>query len=187
MIQKNVNIQKMLYISRFWLYSKFNNLAKKNHTTNIEKSLWRNFNLQIYHRFNNEKNFSMSFTKNEFFKFLRRMLFTLALKRVLTISNKNIPYIPCCDILQWTFNKEQKTIFILPWKTTIYFFYYVYKIKGLLSFSSNESPSYIIILSRLPFRMNQLAKIQWHCPVIDDIVSSRWGEQSIQRGNSHAP
>lgn len=61
------------------------------------------------------------------------------------------------------------------------------KSKGLLSFSLNESPSYIIILSRLPFRMNQLAKIQWHCPVIDDIVSSRWGEQSIQRGNSHAP
>lgn len=140
MIQKNVNIQKMLYISRFWLYSKFNNLAKKNHTTNIEKSLWRNFNLQIYHRFNNEKNFSMSFTKNEFFKFLRRMLFTLALKRVLTISNKNIPYIPCCDILQWMFNKEQKTIFILPWKTTIYFFYYVYKIKG----------SSILLFERIP-------------------------------------
>lgn len=139
MIQKNVNIQKMLYISRFWLYSKFNNLAKKNHTTNIEKSLWRNFNLQIYHRFNNEKNFSMSFTKNEFFKFLRRMLFTLALKRVLTISNKNIPYIPCCDILQWMFNKEQKTIFILP-KTTIYFFYYVYKIKG----------SSILLFERIP-------------------------------------
>lgn len=61
------------------------------------------------------------------------------------------------------------------------------KSKSLLSFFPNESPSYIIILSRLPFRMNQLAKIQWHCSVIDDIVSSRWGEQSIQRGNSHAP
>lgn len=170
MIQKNVNIQKMLYIPRFWLYSKFNNLAKKNHTTNIEKSLWRNFNLQIYHRFNNEKNFSMSFTKNEFFKFLRRMLFTLALKRVLTISNKNIPYIPCCDILQWTFNKEQKTIFILPWKTTIYFFYYVYKIKG----------SSILLFERIPELHHYLVKVtvsyesvgenpvtlsrdRWHC------------------------
>lgn len=130
----------MLFI-RFWLYSKFNNLAKKNHTTNIEKSLWRETSIF--------KSIIDSITKkifqcllqrmNEFFKFSRRMLFTLALKRVLTISDKNILYYPCCDISQWTFNKERKTIFILPWKATIYFFD-VYKVK--------ESP--ILLSERIP-------------------------------------
>lgn len=190
--KKNVNIEKTLYFRRFWLYSiKFNNLAKKIKSQQILKSHCEE-ETSIF------KSIIDSITKkicqyllqrvNEFFKFSRRMLFALPSKRILTTSDKSIQYYPCCDISQWTFNKKRKTIFILPWKATIYFFDSVCtESKGPLSSSPNESPSYIIILSRLPFRMNQLAKIQWHCPVIDDIVSSRWGAQPIQRGNSHAP
>lgn len=117
----------------FWLYSKFNNLAKKIKSQQILKSHCEE-ETSIF------KSIIDSITKkicqcllqrvNEFFKFSRRMLFTLPSKRILKTSDKNIQYYPCCDISQWTFNKKRKTIFILPWKATIYFFDSVYKVKG---------------------------------------------------------
>lgn len=152
------------------IFNIFNNLAKKNHTTNIEKSLWiRNFNLQIYHRFNNEKIFSMSFTKNEWiFQIFEKNALHFSFE-VLTTSEKNIPYYPCCDISQWTFNKERKTIFILPWKATIYFFN-VYKVKGSPILLSERIPE----LHHYPVKVTvsyesvgenpvTLSRDRWHC------------------------
>ena len=45
--------------------------------------------------------------------------------------------------------------------------------------SANGILGYVIILSRLPFRMNQSAKIQRQCPVIDDCCTKDEGGRGL--------